>query len=81
MEFGYWAIKGRGEVTRMIAAYSDISLNEKNPSGFEEWGHWKAKFDAPFANLSYLIDGDFKFTESHAVNTYLILWKRGYARL
>ena len=71
MEFGYWGIKGLGETSRMVAAYTKTKLNEYNPTSREEWAEKKAAFGAPFANLPYLIDGDFKLTESSAIPVYI----------
>ena len=71
MEFGYWGIKGLAEPIRLIAAYTGVELKEHNPASREAWGVEKAAFGAPFANLPYLVDGDFKVTESSAIPVYL----------
>ena len=72
MEFGYWGIKGAGEVSRIVAAYLNQNLTEYNPATREEWfGTRKAQVGGDFPNLPYLKDGDFVLTESSAIPTYL----------
>ena len=71
MEFGYWGIKGLGETSRLVAAYAGVELKEYNPASREEWGQKKAEFGAQFANLPYIVDGDFKLTESSAIPVYI----------
>ena len=74
MEFGYWGIKGAGEVIRLVAAYTGASITEYNPATREEWfGGKKAQIGGDFPNLPYLKDGDFVLTETGAIPLYIAL--------
>jgi len=73
MEFGYWGIKGAGETIRWLIAYLGLDVKEYNPASREEWFDTKkAQVGGEFPNLPYLVDGDFKLTESGAIPSYLI---------
>ena len=76
--YGYWSIRcgPRGNVNRNILNYAGVDYTEKfyNPEteeGRAEWASDKVNLGIPFANLPYLIDGDFKLTESKAVTLYI----------
>ena len=73
MEFGYWGIKGLGEPIRWVIAHLGLQVNEFTPATPEEWfGQKKPSLGLDFPNLPYLVDGDFKLTESSAIPVYLI---------
>lgn len=75
MKIGYWPIKGVTEPTRLLLAYLKTPYTEENPKSQEEWyGEKKQeliKGGLEFPNLPYLIDGDFKITESSAIPIYI----------
>ena len=73
MEFGYWGLKGAGETIRWLIGYLGLQVKEYNPASREEWFDTKkGSLGLDFPNLPYLIDGDFKITESGAIPYYLI---------
>ena len=75
MELGYWAIKGRCEPIRWLALYLGLDIKWVNielKNAGEWFGKRKAELELDFPNLPYLIDGDFKITESAAIAQYLI---------
>lgn len=70
---GYWAIRGRGQVPRLLLAYTGTTFTNKAYKTPEEWfAHDKTGLGLPFPNLPYLIDGDLKLTESDAISKYII---------
>ena len=81
MEFGYWPIKGRAEVMRMLDAYLNLGIKEVNYYSLEEWNHKKSNFGGHFPNLPYLVDGDFVITETEAINQYLAQKAGGWAMM
>ena len=71
---GYWGIRGRGQVLRHLLAYTGLQWEDNVYSGPEKWfGNGdKTKIGFAFPNLPYLINGDFKLTESVAIAKYII---------
>ena len=63
---GYWSIRcgPRGNVNRNILNYAGVDYTDKiydveTEEGRAEWNTFKANSGMPFANLPYMIDGDF----------------------
>jgi len=73
LTLGYWNIRGihRGNVTRYLLAYSQANWEEKTYTIMS--GDWQqVKPDLmDFPNLPYLVDGDFKISETFAVHVYI----------
>lgn len=70
---GYWGIRGLGQVPRLLLAYSGLSWNNKAYVTREAWfDEDKKNLGLTFPNLPYLVDGDFKVTESRAIALYII---------
>lgn len=70
---GYWGIRGRGQVLRLLLAYTGLEWEDKVYTGPEKWfGNGdKLTLGFDFPNLPYLIHGDFKLTESYAIAKYI----------
>jgi glutathione S-transferase len=64
---GYWNIKGLGHVPRLLLEYTGIPYTDKLYTDGEEWAKDKQNLGFDFPNLPYIIDGDFKLTESTAI--------------
>jgi len=71
MELGYWNVKGRAEILRILLALFNLPHTEKNPTSMEEALALTRNTGFDFPNLPYLIDGDIKITESTAIPVYL----------
>ena len=74
--FGYWNIRAfdRGNVSRYILAHAEVDYEDKRydyVNNKEEWAVDKANLGFDFPNLPYIIDGEFKLTESAAVTVYI----------
>ena len=72
---GYWNLRGvsRGNPARYMLAYSKANWEEKtytigDPA--KEWSNTKDNL-MEFANLPYIIDGNFKISETYAVHQYI----------
>lgn len=71
--FGYWGVKGAGEPIRWLLHHLGKEFNEVNPTK-ESWPEQKAQLVSEgleFPNLPYLVDGDWKMTESRAIPYYI----------
>ena len=70
--YGYWPIRAgpRGSINRHILYYKGVDFEDLKHTG-ETWAAFKASGELEFPNLPYIIDGDFKLTESKAVTCYL----------
>lgn len=73
VKYGYWGVRGAGQVGRLLLAYTGANWENIKYTSREEWfDKDKKNLGLPFPNLPYLIDGDFKVTESRAINSYII---------
>ena len=72
MELGYWGIKGAAEPIRWLIAFLGLPVKEYNPSSPDDWFVLKKDhMGMDFPNLPYLLDGDFKISETCAIPFYL----------
>ena len=69
----------RGNATKFLLNYCGVKYTDRKfplGDGQKMWKAYKATGEVPFANLPYLIDGDFKITETLAVQQYICAkWK------
>ena len=74
---GYWNIRAgdRGNVNRYILNYAGVDFEDKRYDFINNSAEWKEQdknsLGIDFPNLPYIIDGDFKLTESAAVTMYI----------
>ena len=69
---GYWGIRARGQYCRHPLAYTGLPWKEKTytspPSWFEKD---KKNLGMLFPNLPYIVDGNYKISESLAIMKYI----------
>jgi glutathione S-transferase len=72
---GYWKLRGLGQTARLLLSYTNTPFTEVQYE-FANKDQWfeddKKNLGLEFPNLPYLIDGDFKLTESASVFKYII---------
>lgn len=73
VSLGYWGLRGRGQIPRLLLAYTGELWENVQYVKPEQWkGGDKDKLGLPFPNLPYLIDGNLKLTETAAICEYII---------
>lgn len=73
MKLGYWGVRGRAQVPRLLLAYSGVEFEDHHYTDPSKWaGQDKLQLGLNFPNLPYLIDGDYNLTESTAIQSYII---------
>lgn len=71
--FAYWGIRGAAQVSRLLLAYTGAVWEDVKYTEREQWfDKDKKELGFAFPNLPYLIEGDFKMTESSAINWYIV---------
>jgi len=75
---GYWKIRGLAQPIRLLLEYQNVPYSDKyyvcgGPPNFDrgQWLSEKHKLGLTFPNLPYLIDGDFKLTQSNSILNYV----------
>ena len=75
---GYWNIRGLAESIRLLLHYLEVDYKEElyefGPApdySLDSWYKVKYTLGFDYPNLPYLIDGDFKMTESNAILRYI----------
>eukprot|EP00825_Cyclidium_porcatum_P046951 TRINITY_DN750_c0_g1_i2.p2 TRINITY_DN750_c0_g1~~TRINITY_DN750_c0_g1_i2.p2 ORF type:complete len:218 (-),score=46.23 TRINITY_DN750_c0_g1_i2:317-970(-) len=70
---GYWGIRGRAQVCRYLLEYTKTPYTQKLYGDPKEWfGKDMEALAFPYANLPYIKDGDFKLSETAAIEMYII---------
>lgn len=75
---GYWNVKGRAEFIRLLLSYLNLPFTEKvyihgppPENDVSSWFNEKFSIGMELPNLPYLIDGDYKISESLAIARYI----------
>lgn len=80
MILGYWNIRGLAQPCRLLLNYAGVTFEDKyyvtGPAPAYDKSAWlKEKAENPyqldFPNLPFLVDGDVKLTQTHAIIRYL----------
>lgn len=69
---GYWKIRGLAQPARLLLSYTNTPFTDVQYTDKEKWLEDKANLGIEFPNLPYLIDGDFKLSESSAIYKHII---------
>jgi glutathione S-transferase len=70
---GYWKIRGLAQPARLLLSYTNTPFTEVQYEAREKWfDEDKKNLGLEFPNIPYLIDGDFKLTESTSIFKYII---------
>lgn len=70
---GYWGIRGLAQVPRLLLTYTKTNFKDKIYGDRDSWFNKdKKNLGLTFPNLPYLLVGNFKLTESSAINRYII---------
>jgi glutathione S-transferase len=69
---GYWGAVGLGQSLRYLLNYVEANWKDEVYSDHAKWfGADKQGLGIPLPNLPYLIDGEFKLSESNALLRYI----------
>ncbi len=75
LQLGYWDFRGRGQVLRLLLSYTGLDWEETIYKTSTETLKWfendKKTLGIDFPNLPYLLDGDFKLTQTVAIAQYI----------
>lgn len=70
---GYWGIRGLAQPIRILLSYLGLPFEDKVYTDRQQWfENDKQNIGFAFPNMPYLIDGEFKLTESSAIQKYVI---------
>lgn len=68
---GYWGVQGLAQPVRYLLEYLEVPYEDKQYTDREAWGKDKESLGFDFPNVPYIIDGDYKLTESSALLAYV----------
>lgn len=70
---GYWRIRGRGQIPRLLLAYTGAVWEDVQYTSPVQWfGGDKETLGLDFPNLPYLLEGDLKISETSAIISYIV---------
>ena len=75
LQLVYWDIQGFGCAIRLLLTHLGVEFEEKNPSSWGQYVQWSKEAEAEglnFPNLPWIVDGDFRISESTAIYTYIL---------
>jgi len=75
LQLVYWNLQGNAQAVRYALEYFGVPYTEtrKEISEWENWLKEKPTLGLDFPNLPYIVDGDFKLSESMALLQYVAL--------
>lgn len=63
VKFGYWGVRGRGQVIRLLLGYLGVEFEDEKYTNGDKWfKEDKLHLGLEFPNLPYLIDGEYNIT-------------------
>ena len=72
MKLGYWGIRGLAQINRLLLHCSGVEFENVQYTNPDNWfKDDKLNLGLDFPNLPYLIDGEYKLTESGAIQRYV----------
>ena len=78
LTLAYWDARGKAAPLHYLLAYCEVDYNNKvyirGPApefSKSDWSDDRANVNLDFPNLPYIIDGEFKMTESKAIMKYI----------
>jgi len=73
LKLGYWAIRGLAQPIRLLLTYLNVPFTETRYDGKnrDNWLKEKHTLGLQFPNLPWLVDGETKITQSHAILNYV----------
>lgn len=70
---GYWGVRARGQVLRLLLTYTGASWREKTYTEAAQWfENDKKTLGMVYPNLPYIIDGNLKMSETMAIARYIV---------
>lgn len=73
VSIGYWQMRGRGQVPRLLLAYTGAIWEDIQYNAKDQWFEGdKKSLGLTFPNLPYLIEGDFTLSETDALIRYIV---------
>ena len=59
---GYWCVRGRGQVARLLLAYTKANWEDVQYTSFQKYQEDANSIAFDFPNLPYLVDGDVRIS-------------------
>lgn len=73
VKLGYWGVRGLAQVNRLLLHSAGVKFEDYSYTDGDNWfKNDKINLGFDFPNLPYFIDGEYKLTESNAIQRYII---------